>query len=95
MPNDVLPTAKEHEGDVEFERLERPPGQVDIVHVYRPAEELRQIIESQVDQTAARVLWLQPPITSEAAQVLCAQRKIDFVEGVDIVETIQRLGIRK
>ena len=94
LPNNV-PTEKEQARGIEFERLERPPDQVDIVHVYRPAEELRQIIESQVDQTGARALWLQPPITSEVAQVLCAQRKLDFVEGFDIVETIQRLLNRK
>ena len=86
---------EDSERDVEFQRLDRTPEQVDIVHVYRPAEELGQIIKSQVDQTGTRVFWLQPPIRSDAARGLCAQRKIDFVEGVDIVETIQRLGIRK
>ena len=93
LPNDALPG--EHDRDIEFERLERPPDKVDIVHVYRPSEELPRIIESQGDRTGAGTLWLQPPLVSAEAEILCGQRQINLIDGVDIVETIQRLGIRK
>lgn len=91
----LLATGNAGEDEVEFERLEQAPERVDMVHVFRPAEELNKIIESQVEPKGATTLWLQPPIRSEAARVLCTQREIDFVEGVDIVESIQRLGFRR
>jgi predicted CoA-binding protein len=78
-----------------FKKLERAPEQVDIVHVFRPAPELSGIIDREVIPLRATTLWLQPPLTSDAASQLCKRCGITFVEGVDIVETIQRIKFHR
>ena len=70
-----------------FRKRDSPPDQVDAVVVYRPAEEIPAIITKHVLPLHARVLWLQPPIDSGDAQLLAAQHRLHFVQGVDIATT--------
>jgi predicted CoA-binding protein len=92
----VFPPEQANEsGYLVFQKLEKPPERVDIVHAFRPAAELEKIFETQVVPLGATALWLQPPVTSEEASRLAAERGVDFVEGVDIVQTIRALGFRK
>ena len=70
-----------------FRKRDSPPGQVDAVAVYRPAEEIPAIVIKHVLPLHARVLWLQPPIDSSDAQVVAAEHRLHFVQGVDIATT--------
>jgi predicted CoA-binding protein len=65
------------------------------VNVYRGEEEHAGIIAMHVAPLGAKVLWLQPPITSATARRITAERGLAFVEGVDIAEMTRNLGIRK
>ncbi|HKE58868.1 MAG TPA: CoA-binding protein [Pyrinomonadaceae bacterium] len=91
----VFPPEDQQPGFLVFRRLATAPSAVDIVYAYRPAEELEKIITTVVSAVGAKTLWLQPPVSSdEARQQVEAQGK-SFVEGIDIVEAVKRLGIRK
>jgi predicted CoA-binding protein len=68
---------------------------VDIVHIFRPAEEHPDIIARHVVPLAAKAIWLQPPITSTESRRIAADRGLAFVEGREIVEMTQSMGTRK
>lgn len=76
-----------------FRRLDAPPLAVDAVAVYRPSAEIPGIIATQVLPLGARILWLQPPITSAEARRLAAGHFF-FIEGVDIATTARQLSGR-
>ena len=78
-----------------FRRITAAPSQVDIVYVYRPAEELKKIISTGAKVVGGKTFWLQPPVTSDEARRLAEEQGMTFIEGVDIVDAVQRLGIRK
>jgi len=71
---------------ISFEKLESPPGTVDIVHIYRPEPELPGIVEKHVLALGAKAIWLYPPQTSELARGLAAQHSIKLVQGVNIID---------
>jgi hypothetical protein len=77
-----------------FRRLDAAPPSVDVVAVYRPSAEIPGIIAVQVLPLGARVLWLQPPITSSEARRTAADRGILFIEGVDLATTARQLSGR-
>ena len=88
------PEDREH-GFLVFRRITAAPSQVDIVYVYRPAEELKKIISTGARVVGGKTFWLQPPVTSDEARLLAEEQGMSFVEGVDIVDLVQRLEIRK
>jgi hypothetical protein len=91
----VLPPESEGETSfLVFRRLDAPPPSVDVVAVYRPSEEIPGIITAQVLPLGARILWLQPPITSSEARRTAADRGLRFIEGVDIATTARQLSGR-
>ena len=79
-------------GFLVFRKLDGPPANVDIVHIYRPAEEHPDIIARHVVPLGAMAIWLQPPITSAVTRRMATERGIAFVEGTDIVELADSVG---
>lgn len=57
-----------------------------MVNTYRPVNELPGIVTNLVIPLSAKVMWLQPPTTSEEVNQLAAERGITLVEGIDIAE---------
>ncbi len=72
--------------------FEGRPESVDIVCVYRPPEEVQEIIESHVLPLGATTLWLQPPVTSIDGRRIAEEHGLEFLEGVDIAEAGRKLG---
>lgn len=77
--------------DVLFDPLVERLGQVDIVNVYRPEEELYDIIMHHVLPLKAKVLWLHPPITSPRTREFAIKHGIIFIEGADISEIAAKI----
>ncbi|SRR6266498_1914250 len=85
--DDVFAPKNENDRDyLVFRRLDARPESVDIVNVYRPEEELAEIIENNVLPLNAKTLWLQPPVTSAKAKSIAEEHGLVFVEGNDIAE---------
>jgi predicted CoA-binding protein len=89
------PKAEGEAGFLTFRKLDGPPSRVDLVNVYRGEEEHSGIITMHFAPLGAKVLWLEPPITSATARRIAAERGLAFVEGVEIAETTRKLAIRK
>jgi len=83
------PGTEEERGCLVFRRIEGRPGGVGIVYVHRPAEELAGIVANQILPLGAKVVWLQPPVSSteiHEAQRLAREHGLVCVHDADIAE---------
>ena len=84
------PTAEEIFGERVHHDLLELRGQVDLVEVFRPAEEAATVAQQAVE-IGAKAVWLQLGITSEAARRVATEAGLDYVEDRCMgVETSRR-----
>ena len=65
----VNPHADEVFGKQAYDSLADVPGEVDIVDVFRPSEEVAGIVDAALDREDAGVIWLQLGIHDDEAVV--------------------------
>lgn len=87
----VNPSAAEIFGRQAYRALADVPGPVDIVDVFRPAEEAPAIARQAV-AAGARVLWLQTGIMSAEARRIAEEAGLAFVEDVCLRTTARRIA---
>ena len=77
----VNPKAKGQKilGEEVFEKITDIKDKVDIVDVFRPSKEAKDIARDTVN-IKAKVLWLQLGIKSEEAKKIVEENKIDYIE---------------
>lgn len=90
----VNPNASEIFGDRSYSSLLDVEGSVDVVQVFRPAEEAPDMARQAV-QIGAKVLWLQLGITSEEARQIAEDAGLEYVEDRCMARESRRFGIRK
>ena len=88
----IFPPDKEGDGYLVFRPLPEKPASIDIVYVYRPEEELPEIIAEHVLPLGAKSLWLDPPGMSEAARRIIAESGLILIDNVFIAETTKNLA---
>lgn len=86
-----FPARDKEKGYLIFLKLDHKPNAIDIVNVYRPEEELQEIIANRVLPSDAKVLWLHPPVTSARAKEIAAENGILFIEGANIAEIASKI----
>jgi hypothetical protein len=74
----VNPFAEEILGERAYPSLLDVPGEVEIVEVFRPADEAPEIVNQAVEK-GAKAVWLQEGIVSEEAAELARNAGIEFV----------------
>jgi predicted CoA-binding protein len=62
----VNPNEREVLGEKSYERLEDVPEKIEIVDIFRRAEEVAGVVESAI-RVGAKVVWMQSGIENEAA----------------------------
>lgn len=77
----VNPTADEILGEKAFATLEDIPEPVDVVEVFRPAQEAPAIARSAV-AIGAKALWLQKGIVSGEARAIAEDAGLAYVEDL-------------
>jgi predicted CoA-binding protein len=90
----VHPEADEILGERAYPSLADVPGPVDVVEVFRPAEEAPDIARQAV-AIGAKALWLQVGITSPAARGIAEDAGLDYVEDHCMGVERRRFGIEK
>jgi CoA binding domain len=89
------PVNKNEIGYLVFRPLDENPVSADIVCVYRPENELPEIVADHVLPLHAKILWLQPPVKSEWARAWASDQAVLFIEEIDIREcAYARIGTR-
>ena len=92
---DVFAPEEGENGYLVFRRLSGRPAGVDLVNIDRPEREHEEIVANQVVPLGAKVLWLQPSVSSDIARQLAADHALELVEGMDIAEAARNLGTWK
>jgi predicted CoA-binding protein len=62
----VNPNEREVLGEKSYARLEEVPGKIEIVNIFRRAEEVAPVVDSAI-RIGAKVVWMQQGIEHEAA----------------------------
>ena len=89
----VTPHAAELLGERAYASLADVPGEIDVVEVFRPAEEAPGIAREAVAQ-GAKALWLQQGIVSDEARRIAEEGGLDYVEDQCMAVARARFGIR-
>jgi uncharacterized protein len=89
----VNPHASELLGERSYPRLADVPDEVDLVDVFRPADEAPEIVQQAVERGFPAV-WLQSGIRSPEAQRLAEDAGIAYVENRCLGVDVSMLGIR-
>jgi uncharacterized protein len=90
----VNPYADTLLGEKVYRRLEDIPERVDMVNVFRPAEEAPEVARQAV-AVGAGALWLQLGIASAEARRIAEEAGLDYVEDRCIAVERRRYGITK
>jgi predicted CoA-binding protein len=80
-------------GQQAYRSISDGPVPVDIVSVFRRAEEAMPLVEEAIE-THARVFWLDAGISSHVAESRGRSAGLEVVMDISIVESVQRLGVR-
>lgn len=92
----VIPVTPKEEsvfGRTAYPSLDAVPERVDIVDVFRRAEETPPIAEQAV-KVGAKVLWLQLGITNDEAVRIASAGGLTVVMDMCIGQTVHRLGLK-
>jgi hypothetical protein len=88
----VNPNEREVLGEKSYARLEDVPGEIEIVDIFRRAEEVHAVVESAI-RMGARVVWMQSGIENEEAAEKARAAGLVVVEDACIlVEHRRRAG---
>src|SRR5712672_3107052 len=88
----VNPNEKEVLGEKSYARLEDVPEEIDIVNVFRRAEDVPPVVESAI-RIGAKVVWMQSEIENEAAAEKARAAGLVVIEDACIlVEHRRRVG---
>jgi uncharacterized protein len=90
----VNPRGGEIHGERVYRSLDEVDVPVDVVDVFRPADETPEIAR-QAMKVGARVLWLQEGIVSEEAARIAREGGLTPVMGICMGHTARRLGISR
>jgi predicted CoA-binding protein len=90
----VNPSGKEILGRTAATSLDKVDEPIDMVDVFRPAEETPGIAREAV-RAGARVLWLQLGITSAEARQIAADAGLVYLEDVCMGATLRQAGISR
>ena len=76
----VNPNADEVFGERAYDSLADVPGDVDVVQIFRPSEEVPGIVEQALDREDVRAVWMQVGIRNDAAARDAERAGLDVVQ---------------
>lgn len=90
----VNPNVDELFGEKAYGSLDEVSEEIDVVQVFRPAEDAPDIARQAV-KIGAKALWLQLGIASDEARAIAEEAGLDYVEDSCMASESRRLGISK
>ncbi|MFC6733889.1 MULTISPECIES: CoA-binding protein [unclassified Haladaptatus] len=76
----VNPTADEIFGEPAYDSLADVPGTVDVVQIFRPAEEVPGIVEEAIARGDVKAIWMQLEIKNYEAAKMAEDAGLDVVQ---------------
>ena len=77
----INPFAEEIFGMIAFDSLSDVPGEIEVVEVFRPSEEVGGIVDEAIERGDVEVVWLQLGIHDDAAVARAEEAGLRVVEG--------------
>ncbi|HVM21102.1 MAG TPA: CoA-binding protein [Egibacteraceae bacterium] len=90
----VNPTARTILGEQAYASLGEVPEEIDVVEVFRPADEAPGIVQ-QAAAVGAKAVWLQKGLTSPEARAAAEEAGLAYVEDACMGVERSRYGITK
>jgi uncharacterized protein len=90
----VHPEAEEIAGEPAHASLADIDGPIDVVEVFRPADEAPGIARDAV-AAGAKALWLQEGITSDEARRIAEEAGLDYIEDACMLKVRTRHGLTR
>jgi uncharacterized protein len=87
----VNPTASEIMGRRSYQNVSSVPGQIDIVDVFRPSNDVLPVVMDAVKKQGIKVVWMQLGIYNEQAEKLAKEKGIKVVYNRCMMEEHKRL----
>jgi predicted CoA-binding protein len=87
----INPYADEILGKEAYDSLADVPGEIDIVDVFRPSEEVSGIVDDVLDREDVKVVWLQLGIHDDNAVSRAEERGLQVVQDRCMKPEHQRL----
>ncbi len=87
----VNPTASEIMGRRSYQDVSSVPGQIDIVDVFRPSNDVLPVVMDAVKKQGIKVVWMQLGIYNEQAEKLAKEKGIKVVYNRCMMEEHKRL----
>jgi predicted CoA-binding protein len=75
----VNPTASEIQGRKSYPDVSSVPGNIDIVDIFRPSEDVPAVVEFALKKEGIKVIWMQEGIYSEEAERMAREKGIEVV----------------
>lgn len=88
----VHPSAREILGERAYASLADVPGPIDIVNVFRPADEAPAVVQAAIAR-GARAVWLQQGISHPDAAARAREAGLAVVMDQCIMQVHRRLGL--
>jgi len=88
----VHPSAREILGERAYASMEDVPGPIDIVNVFRPADEAPAVVQAAIAH-GARAVWLQQGISHPDAAARAREAGLAVVMDQCIMQVHRRLGL--
>ena len=88
----VNPHAERIFGKRAYDSLAGVPGEVGVVDVFRPSEEVGGIVDEALDRDESAVIWLQLGVHDDEAVARAETAGRRVVEGMCMMSTHRRLG---
>ena len=88
----VHPSAREILGERAYASLADIPGPIDIVNVFRPADEAPAVVQAAIAH-GARAVWLQQGISHPNAAARAREAGLEVVMDQCIMQVHRRLGL--
>lgn len=88
----VHPSAREILGERAYASLADVPGPIDLVNVFRPADEAPAVVQAAIAR-GARAVWLQQGISHPNAAARAREAGLEVVMDQCIMQVHGRLGL--
>jgi predicted CoA-binding protein len=87
----VNPTSTEILGRKSYPVVSSVPEQIDIVDIFRPSEDVLDVVKDALKKDGVRVIWMQKGIHNREAERLAKEKSLDVVYNRCMLEEHQRL----
>jgi predicted CoA-binding protein len=75
----VNPKANKMQGRKSYPAVSSVPEKIDIIDIFRPSEEVPEIIEDALKKKGIKVIWMQEGIYSEEAERIAKEKGVEVV----------------